>query len=70
MLAGRYGALPVEVFNSSDRPGSIYLEQAVKGAIGLQKLWKHFYPLLLASRYRAARLIQSMLRMRKIKKRW
>jgi len=70
VLACRYGELSEAEFNSSSRPGAIYLKRTSKAAQGWQRMWRCFWPIRRARKYRAARFMQMLYRGYRVRKRW
>jgi hypothetical protein len=50
VLANRYGKFEEAEFNSTGRPGTMYLARAGQAACGVQRLWRFFWPITLARR--------------------
>jgi hypothetical protein len=70
VLACRYGPVSAAQFASSARPGTFYLHRAARGATGVQRLWRAWYPVTMARRHRAARLFQALVRKCQARVKW
>jgi len=70
VLANRYGKFTEAEFHASSRPGTVYLARAGRAAMGVQRLWRFYWPITLARRFRSARLFQTLVRKWLARRRW